>query len=99
MSDYELLLDALRKFKAQSDSGFEGLVRDCLESLLKRTLRLLKSGPQGGKDILSDPDPALPVIAIEAKRFGLRTSLPLDELKSKLREALQSPDLDIWGLV
>jgi hypothetical protein len=100
MSDYDLLLDALRDLKAQSGSGFEGLIRDCLETLSKRTLRLQKSGPQGGKDILSDADRALPVVALETKRFGEKTAPPQDELRSKLRDALRSsPEIDIWGLV
>lgn len=100
MPDFAPLLDALRNLKAQGDDGFEGLIRDCLESLSGRTLRLQKSGPQGGCDIRSDPERDLPLLAVEAKRFGLKTPLPLDELKSKLAETLRSDTgVDIWGLV
>jgi hypothetical protein len=30
MTEFTPLLDALRKFKASGDAGFEGLIRDCL---------------------------------------------------------------------
>lgn len=95
--DFASLLEALRNLKAQGDTGFEGLIRDLLESVCNRTFRLLKSGPQAGKDILSDDAFCQPVIAIEAKRFANKTDLPLDQLKSKLRDAITStPELDVW---
>jgi hypothetical protein len=90
MSNFDPLLKALQTFKAQGDAGFEGLVRDCLEKLSQRTLRLQKSGAQGGQDLRSDTNPDSPMIAIEAKRFQATTNLPLDEFKSKLRESLES---------
>jgi hypothetical protein len=100
MSNFDPLLKALQAFKAQGDAGFEGLVRDCLEKLSQRTLRLQKSGAQGGQDFRSDTNPGSPMIAIEAKRFQTTTNLPLDELKSKLRESLEaSPAPDLWGVV
>lgn len=38
-------------------------------------------------------------MAVEAKRYGLTTPLPLDETKSKLRDAAGAhPDLDLWIL-
>jgi hypothetical protein len=55
MSNFDPLLEALRKFKSSGDEGFEGLLRDCLETLAQRTLRLQKSGAQGGA-ILEVPD-------------------------------------------
>jgi len=58
--DFAPLLKALRNFKAQGEAGFEGLMRDCLETLSQRTLRLQKSGPQGGEDLRSDDDPLAP---------------------------------------
>lgn len=99
MSSIELLHKALLNLKATGSDGFEGLVRDCIESVANRNFRLVKSGPQQGKDFKSDPIDNLPVIVIESKRFGATSSLPLDALKSKLREALEcSPRPDIWGL-
>ena len=100
MTEFTPLLDALRKFKASGDAGFEGLIRDCLQTLSQRTLRLQKSGAQRGQDFRSDTDFTHPLIAIEAKRFGATTTLPADELKSKLRETLESsPPPDLWGVV
>lgn len=71
--EFAPLLDALRKFKAQGGDGFEGLVSDLLQHVTGRSLRLVKSGPQGGKDVVSDSDFAQPGIAIEAKRFSEST--------------------------
>ena len=101
MSDpFAPLLKALRALKAQGEAGFEGFMRDLLQHISGRTLRLMKSGPQGGKDVVGDADAACPGIAIEAKRFSQDTNLSLDMQKSKLRDALDStPDLDIWGIV
>jgi hypothetical protein len=98
--EFAPLLKLLRKIKAQSEAGFEGLMRDCLEELSQRSLLLHKSGPQGGEDFRSDHDPLAPSISIEAKRFGATTKIRLDDLKSKLRETLESPTPpDLWGLV
>ena len=91
---------ALRKLEPHGEDGFEGLVRDLLQHVSGRTLRLVKSGPQSGKDVVSDSDFARPGIAIEVKRFKDTTNLPLDELKSKLREALDAAlEIDLWGVV
>lgn len=100
MEEFAPLLKALRKLKPQGGDGFEGLIRDCLEAASGRHLRLQKSGPQDGHDIRSEPELGLPMLTIEAKRFGLKTALPLDELKSKLLETARSDaGTDIWGLV
>jgi len=97
--EFAPLLEALRKLKSNSEDGFEGLIRDLLQHVSQRTLRLVKSGPQGGEDVVSDTDLAQPGIAIEAKRFEHKTDLPLDALKAKLREFLDSsPDIDVWGV-
>jgi hypothetical protein len=96
---FDALLDALRELKAQSEDGFEGLFRDILQHIARRTFRLVKSGPQHGKDILSESDPALPGVAFEAKRFAAKTPLSLDAVKSKLHEALETLGTDVWGLV
>lgn len=98
--EFAPLLDALRKLKVANEIGFEGFMRDVLQFIAGRPLRLVKSGPQSGKDIVADADPRLPGLAIEAKRFAAKTALPLDELKSKLREALEStPSMDVLILV
>jgi hypothetical protein len=97
---YQPLLDALRDLKAQGADGFEGFFRDALQSIAGRTFRLVKSGPQGGKDIVVDNKVLMPGIALEGKRFGKKTSLPQDELISKLRDAIATDDqLDVWGVI
>lgn len=96
--EFELLLEALRKLKAAGELGFEGLIRDLLESISGRAFRLVKSGPQAGKDIVADKDRLLPALAVEAKRFDAMTDLPADELRAKLHDALASPSgLDLWA--
>jgi hypothetical protein len=96
---YSSLLSELRQLKAQGADGFEGYVRDLLGSLSGRTLRLMKSGPQSGKDVLSDTEYSALGIAIEAKRFGDKTELSLDMQKSKLRDALADTlNLDVRGI-
>jgi hypothetical protein len=70
---YSSLVGELRQLKPQGADGFEGYVRDLLGSLCGRTLRLMKSGPQTGKDVLSDTEYSALGIAIEAKRFGDKT--------------------------
>ncbi|HEY5723980.1 MAG TPA: hypothetical protein VIT45_16845 [Allosphingosinicella sp.] len=51
-------------------------------------------------DSRTDGDPSATVIGIEAKRYGAATPLPLDEIKSKLRDAATAhPDLELWVLV
>lgn len=59
--------------------------------------RLLKSGPQGGADAVSDPlAPAL-LVAMEGKRYEQGTPLPLDELRAKIHDAAdRQEDLDLW---
>lgn len=99
MSNFPQLQASLRKLHASGSTGFEGLIRNCLESLSNRNFKIVKSGPQKGKDVLADNAENRPLIAIEAKRYGANTHLSLDALKSKLREAIESsPSLDIWGL-
>lgn len=97
--DIEALLAALRKLEASGPHGFEGLVRDLLARLTGMRYRLLKSGPQGGADAVSDPDATGLLIAMEGKRYGQKTKLPLDQLKAKLHDAIDThQDLDIWLL-
>ncbi len=95
---YATLLHALRALKAQGAGGFEGLVRDCIETITGQRIRLVKSGPQDGRDLSNDPG-AGPRLMLEAKRFGEDTALPRDELKSKLVEAIESAEsVDIWAV-
>lgn len=99
ITNYPTLLAALRKLASSNEDGFEGLVRDCLALMCKRTIRLKKSGPQGGSDMVADKDVLLPHIQVEAKRFGLNTKLPLDELKAKLGEVMDDDlSIDVWAL-
>jgi len=92
-------LAVLRKLDASGDQGFEGFVRDCLEEHLGLRFRLMKSGPQGGADIVTDLSANQLTIAIEAKRYGAKTHLPVDALRFKIGEAVKSfPGLDLWVL-
>jgi hypothetical protein len=93
------LISVLRQLVASGPEGFEGLARDLLAAVTGMRYRLMKSGPQAGADALSDPlAPGLRV-AMEGKRYEHGTTLPLDELKAKLHDAIdQQDDLDIWVL-
>jgi hypothetical protein len=97
--NYPRLLAALRNLRSTNAEGFEGLVRDCLEVVAARRLFLNKAGPQEGADAGSAYTPGLPIIRVEAKRFGASTDLSLDELKAKLAEALDEDEAgDVWAL-
>src|SRR5689334_22460083 len=79
--------------------GFEGFVRDALAEVTGQEFRLMKSGPQGGVDSIGDPYGSALVVGMEGKHYGASTSLPLDQLKSKLRDAADEfPSLDVWVL-
>jgi len=96
---YDSLHNALMKLPAAGPAGFEGLVRDVLTEVSGSTFRLMKSGPQGGVDAVGEPVANELAIGIEGKRYGATTRLPLDALKSKLRDAAASfPALDLWVL-
>ncbi|MES1158829.1 MAG: hypothetical protein ABUL42_02935 [Terricaulis silvestris] len=99
LEPFPSLLGALRALRAANAEGFEGLIRDCLEVLCKRTLNLKKSGHQDGSDIASNEVSHLPNIRVEAKRFSAKTDLALDLLKAKLREAMTVHEgADVWAL-
>src|SRR5690606_29251699 len=99
-TDFSPLLNSLRTLKASGEAGFEGLFRDILQRIVGHPLHLLKSGPQKGKDIASDVNHSSVHLVLEAKRFDGKTDLPLDELKSKLQEAVKAiPAPDVWGVI
>lgn len=90
------LLGSLNGLKAAGEVGFEGMLRDAVAKVVGRHLRLVKPGPQGGIDMGTDPSDAGPSIAVEAKRYGQRTALGLDQLKAKLVDAVhRRPELDL----
>ena len=96
----EELLDVLRAVPASGVGSFENLVRDLMSRTTGRRITVAKSGPQGGIDGRTGDDRHATVIGVETKRYGLETKLPLDETKSKLRDAATAhADLDIWVLV
>jgi hypothetical protein len=81
---------------ATGEGGFEGFLRDAVAAIVRRHLNLVKSGPQGGIDNGTPPEDGQAAIGVEAKRYGAKNSLPLDQLKAKLTDAVQSrPDLDL----
>jgi hypothetical protein len=96
----DALLEALRSLSATGAGGFEGFVRDVLAHVTGQKFRLVKPGPQGGIDTLSESSDRDSVsIGVEAKRYGKPKRLPLDELKRKLTDATDThPDLDLWVL-
>jgi hypothetical protein len=94
------LLDLLREVPASGVGSFENLVRDLLSRTTGRRITVAKSGPQGGIDGRTGDDRHATVIGVETKRYGFETKLPLDETKSKLRDAATThADLDLWILV
>jgi hypothetical protein len=96
----EELLDLLRAVPASGVGSFENLVRDLISRATGRRITVAKSGPQGGIDGRTGADSHATVIGVETKRYGLETRLPLDETKSKLRDAADThADLDLWVLV
>lgn len=96
----EELLNLLRAVPASGVGSFENLVRDLLSRATRRRVTVAKSGPQGGIDGRTGDDRHATVIGVETKRYGVETKLPLDEIKSKLRDAAMThADLDLWILV
>lgn len=59
----------------------------------------MKNGPQGGVDVIGDTPVNGLDVGIEGKHYAPSTSLPLDQLKSKIRDAADNfPTLDLWVL-
>jgi len=97
--DDTALVEALRALPASGEGSFENLVRDLLSRETGRRFTVAKSGPQGGIDGRTSADRHATAIGVETKRYGAETRLPLDETKSKLRDAAsEHPDLDVWIL-
>lgn len=93
---FAALLTSLCALPDTGEKGFEGLLRDAVAKVIRRRLSLMKSGPQGGIDMGTDPLDSGPAIAVEAKRYDRKTPLGLDRLKSKLVDAVhQHPELDL----
>jgi hypothetical protein len=86
-------LQALKCLKPSGEKSFEKLTATLLSQLIGMSIRLCKSGYQGGIDALAE----IP-IAIEDKRSQAGT-LDLNELRGKLAEAARIyPDLQLWVL-
>ena len=93
--------NALLKLAATGPNGFEGLIRDAFQEAVGITLRLLKSGQQGGVDAVTGAEANLFSVGIEAKRYKPKTSLKLDDLKAKLIDAASrtGEPIEVWILV
>jgi hypothetical protein len=93
-----LLATRLRNMHPTRADGFEGLMRDLLEEFTQQSYRIAKSGPQGGSDMRSTSANTVGV-ALEAKRYGAKSRLPLDDLKYKVIDASRQDDpADLWIL-
>ncbi|MDD9963879.1 MAG: hypothetical protein OXU70_17525 [Gammaproteobacteria bacterium] len=93
-----LLWEELYKLRASGGAGFEGFVAAALSELTTQPFHVVKSGPQGGSDVRSDPC-NLVKVNLEAKRYGQQTRLSLGQLLVKVTEASKA-DLppDLWIL-
>ena len=80
------LVEALRALPTSGQHSFEAPVRDLLFRLTGLRFTLVKAGPQGGSNMRNDADDAANVIAVDGKRCGTATLLPLTR-----RWALFSP--------
>ena len=99
MNELDPLFTAMRDLNATKSDGFEGLVRDMFTEVTGMGFRLMKNGPQGGVDAVGDTPVNGLEVGIEGKHYAPATSLPLDQLKSKIRDAVDSfPTLDLWVL-
>jgi hypothetical protein len=94
------LQQALLKLRASGSDGFEGFIRDAFNEATGLSTRIQKSSMQGGVDTLSDTSSEQIAIGIEAKRYQETTTLPLDELKSKLFDAAtrSGSPIELWIL-
>lgn len=93
------LAAAIRGLSHTGPRGFEGLVRELFAETTGQGFRLMKSGPQGGVDVIGDLTGSGLVVGVEGKHYQDTTRLPLDALKSKLRDAAERfPAMDLWVL-
>ena len=79
-------------------SGFEGFLSSVLSEITGKPFHVVKSGTQSGSDVRSDRLNLVHLV-LESKRYGSRTWLPLDNLRSKLHDASKAePAADVWVL-
>ena len=94
----QILWERLFQLEATGSSGFEGFLAAVLRELTEKAFYVVKSGSQGGSDVRSDPANVVR-IALESKRYGTKTRLPVDALLHKLTEASTAdPPPDLWIL-
>ena len=94
----ELLWKQLYELKSIGASGFEGFLASSLSELTAQPFHVVKSGPQGGSDVRSDPC-NLVKVSLEAKKYDRTTRLQLGALLTKLTEASTvEPPPDLWML-
>ena len=94
----QILWERLFQLEATGSSGFEGFLAAVLRELTEKAFYVVKAGSQGGSDVRSDPA-NLVRIALESKRYGTKTRLPVDALLHKLTEASTAdPPPDLWIL-
>lgn len=92
------LAKALRSLEPVGEDGLEGLLRAILAEVTGQVFRISKSGHQRGVDVRSERANVIR-IGLECKKYNPDTYLPLDELKSKLREAVEGDEpVDVWLL-
>lgn len=92
------LASALRGLDPAGSLGFEGLLRDVLVEVTQASFALAKSGPQHGSDVRS-LGVNLFEVALEAKRYGEKTTLQVDALEAKLFASSRSGNgTDLWIL-
>ncbi|MEM8736320.1 MAG: hypothetical protein AAGG44_18975, partial [Planctomycetota bacterium] len=93
------LQKALLSINASGTDGFEGAIAHALSEFTGLAFGVVKSGPQGGVDGLSKLASNHIHVGYEGKRYRESTKLRLDELKSKIVDAIDNhPRLDLWIL-
>lgn len=96
---FEALHKKIMELPHTGELGFEGFVSDLLSEISGQRFNLFKSGPQGGLDSISQGLGNSLVIGMEGKQYKDTTRLPLDQLKSKIRDAAETyKTLDVWIL-
>ena len=77
----QILWKAIYQLNATQSSGFEGFLADALFEITGQTFHVIKSGPQGGSDLRSDPSNFVN-IALESKQYELKTKLSVGGIAS-----------------
>lgn len=88
--NFSQLHDRIMRLPPSGSSGFEGYLRDILTEVTGASFGVLKSGPQEGADVLSDPGDTLLTVALEGKQYQQSTRLSAGLLRLALAHALQS---------